>query len=117
MRASIAPAPALPDGDPVDVWGRDPARVGAAEQFLMDAHGHGARGVEGLQAHAVRWGLWDPETVHLAVSIERERDLVRQRAECSTCGHPAHFHTTFCMTDDDCQCGEFVPLPEEPDCA
>lgn len=85
----------------------------------MDAHGHGARGVEALQAHAVKWGLWDPETVHLAVTIERERDLTRQRAECSTCGHPSRFHDTpvGCFTDDDCQCDLFIPIPEERDCA
>lgn len=69
----------LSDYDPVERWAADPKRVAKAETFLVDAHGHGARGADELQAHALatnesRIDPWDYETVHLAVHIEWDRE-------------------------------------------
>lgn len=56
----------------------NPAIRARAEEFLLDAHGHGARGVDALHAHAVavnewREEPWDAITVAVAIAMERER--------------------------------------------
>lgn len=62
----------------LDALARNPEAVRRAEAFLMDAHGHGKRGVDQLHAHAIaleEWHPWPPtaETVALACVLERER--------------------------------------------